>query len=714
VKFHLNRFLRRVRIHGGEFDTSARAMYRVSEKGSLMSYEKELFARADLRIVRGSTIERKQMSTKTTFKRIALVTVAALGFGVMSVVPSTATINADSLTLSAATAAQTTAETSTATSATATLAFLGTVGVDSASVTASLVSGPSGSTALPFLSLLETTSASIDTQTSSTKPVGSITAPNTAAVVWAKGASGTVAASAKFRVFVGNDSLTAPAKAGTYVVKLTPATVGSSGALQGATAQTLTITVTAAAALDTVITSATSIITAGIVESGTADAIVTASRTLAASTPLAKANAVANIKITPKNAAGTTVGTASNAGESMTAILTGPGTLGTGAWNAGDGTGRAISVKAGDFVYVYPDGSSGVATITISSALGVVLATEKVTFFGAATSIVTSAVATVLNPNATNNGDGSDVTTRPIKVVATDAAGVNVSNLASSLRVTSETTTIVSDSYASSTCSYDSTEGAYFCTLQGVAAGKTKITVGTKTSSTDTTATNINGNSVEVRVGTTTAASVKVTTDKTSYAPGEKATITVQLLDADGNINADGIYTNIFATGGISSDFVLGTGSDTLTATGVATRVSGTAAIAGKTTYTVYMPQNTGNIKFTYKTAGTAVTGTAPSALSGLAVANQAVTTSFTVSVSSPAVDAAAAAAEEATAAANDATDAALSAAEAAEAATAMAQEAVDAVAELSAEVTKLISALRAQITTLTNLVVKIQKKVKA
>jgi hypothetical protein len=43
------------------------------------------------------------MSTKTTFKRIALVTVAALGFGVMSVVPSNAVVNADSLTLSAVT-----------------------------------------------------------------------------------------------------------------------------------------------------------------------------------------------------------------------------------------------------------------------------------------------------------------------------------------------------------------------------------------------------------------------------------------------------------------------------------------------------------------------------------------------------------------------------------------------------------------------------------
>ena len=76
MKFHLKRFLRRVRIHGGEFDTSARAMYREGVTSSL---------RAELRIVRGSTIERKQMSTKTTFKRIALVAVAALGFGVLSV-----------------------------------------------------------------------------------------------------------------------------------------------------------------------------------------------------------------------------------------------------------------------------------------------------------------------------------------------------------------------------------------------------------------------------------------------------------------------------------------------------------------------------------------------------------------------------------------------------------------------------------------------------
>jgi hypothetical protein len=648
------------------------------------------------------------MSTKTTFKRIALVTVAALGFGVMSVVPSTATINADSLTLSAATATQTTAETATATGAVVTLSFLGTALVDSASVTASLVSGPAGSTALPFLSITETTSALVDSATAGAKVVGGIINPNTAAAVWARGtADAAVSASAKFRVFVGNDSLTAPAKAGTYVVKLTPATIGLSGALQGATAQTLTITVTAAAALDTVITTATSIITAGTVESGTADAIVTASRSLAASTPNAFANAKANIKITPKNAAGTTVGVtnATNPGESMTAVLTGPGSLGTGVWGTGDAIGRAISVKAGNFVYVYADGNSGEATITISSAAGVVLATEKITFFGAATSITTAVETAVLNPTAVASGANADA----LAVTVKDAAGVVVSNLNSGLYVTSETTTIVSQSYANS-CTFDTTDQVYYCTLTGVAAGKTKITVGTKSSATDATVGAINATAVEVRVGTQTAASVKVTTDKTSYAPGEKATLTVQLLDADGLAVADGVYTSIFATGGITTDFVLGSGSDTTTATKVEA-ASGAVAVGGKRAFTVYMPQNTGTITFSWTTGGTAVTGTAPTATVGLLVANQAVKGTLPVTVSNPAVEAATVAAEAAEAAAQDATDAALDATTAAEAAGALAQEAVDAVAELSAEVTKLMAALKAQITYLTKLVMKLAAK---
>ena len=78
------------------------------------------------------------------------------------------------------------------------------------------------------------------------------------------------------------------------------------------------------------------------------------------------------------------------------------------------------------------------------------------------------------------------------------------------------------------------------------------------------------------------------------------------------------------------------------------------------------------------------------------------------------AAEAAQEAAAEATDAANAATDAANASAEAADAATAAAQDAADAVAALSTQVSEMISALKKQITALTNLVIKIQKKVRA
>jgi hypothetical protein len=640
------------------------------------------------------------MSTKTTFKRIALVTVAALGFGVLSVVPSSAVSNADTLTLSSATAAQTTAETATATSSTATLAWLSGNDTESFTVIASLVSGPAGNTALPYMTVTETSSAQVGSNDLNAVTIAKTGTnyinPNAKANVWATSASA-AAASAKFRVWVGSGTggVTAPTKAGTYVVKLTPAVVGGGGTLN-ATAQTITITVTTAASLDTVAATATSLISAADTNTATADEVVTASKSITTTAAGLQAPA-AVIRVTLKNAAAATT-----TGESYTATIAGSGTLGIGRWDNLDAIpdtyvaqGRAITVRAGDAVQVFADGSSGVGTITISSAAGLTLATEKVTFFGDATSIVTTVVTSPLAVGA--NADA-------LSVVAKDAAGTIVSS-SGILYVTSDAVSKVSNSYAQG-CSFSIADQVYYCPLTGVAAGTANITVGTKSSATATTG--VNAAAVAVRVGTTTPASVKVTLDKASYAPGEKATLTVQLLDADGNATGDGDYASIFATGGLKSNFELGATSDTLTSTGVF------RAVAGKKTYTIYMPAVTGAVTITGKTAGTAVTGTAPSALTGLAVANQAVAISVSATVSSPGVDAAAAAAEEATAAANDATDAALSAAEAAEAATAMAQEAVDAVAELSAQVTSLISALRAQITALTNLVVKIQKKVKA
>ena len=70
-----------------------------------MTYVSALIAQADLRKLRGSTIERKQMSTKAIYKRIALVAVASLGFGVLTSI-SPANASKGTLTLSGTTVAR--------------------------------------------------------------------------------------------------------------------------------------------------------------------------------------------------------------------------------------------------------------------------------------------------------------------------------------------------------------------------------------------------------------------------------------------------------------------------------------------------------------------------------------------------------------------------------------------------------------------------------
>ena len=675
MKFHLNRFLRRVRIHGGEFDTSARAMYREGVTSSL---------RADLRIVRRSTIERKQMSTKTTFKRIALVTVAALGFGVLATVPSQATVSAHSLTLASTSATQLTSETVTAGAGVATVSFLNSGLGDTVSVTAYLMSAPAGNTAVPYMLVSETSSAFVDDvaqfDAQLTTSYADVITGQVAYITPSRATPSAV--TAKLKVFMNG-----PTKAGTYTVKLVPAVVSGGGVID-TTGVTLTITVAQNPATDTVAVSASSIINSGETSSATTDATVTHPKGTTAEVAVASRAAAATVKVTLKNAAGATT-----TGESYTATIDGAGILGT-ATNSGttiDGSpiGRAITVKAGEVVQVYNDGASGVGTITIKSALGVTLATEKVTFYGSAAKITVSlADATIAKPTS-NTGF--------LALAIEDAAGTAVTT--GTYKVVSDATSVISDNYSSG-CSYDSTDG-WLCDITGVKAGTANLTVTSNASSTDTTG--ISSAKLAVRVGSIKPDSVAVSFDKASYIPGEKATISVTIKDADGNLVPSGQYTGIFKTGGLVPDYSFGTGSDTLTATAAHTVVDGVQK------YTVFMPQINGTLTLKGTTGSTTTADNA-----GLALANQAKAISLAVAVVNTVADAAAAAAEEATAAANDATDAALSAAEAAEAATAMAQEAVDAVAELSASVTKLISALRAQITTLTNLVVKIQKKVKA
>jgi len=378
MQFHLPSFLRRVRIHGGEFDSSARAMNR-GEQVRLLQ--------AEPRIVRGSTIERKQMSTKTTIKRIALVSVAALGFGLLSVVPSNAAAQLDSVTVSAATGTQETTDTLTAGSVLVTATLAGIAGTDTLTVTASIVSGPAYID--PVLAFKESTTATIG----GSGAVATV-APKSASVTQATG---------KFNLY-----LNAPTVAGTYVVKLTP-----TGGVN-AVSTNVTITVTTKALLSTVATSATSFLNVGETSSATADAVVTAGK--AASTTVA----AATIKVTLKNASAALV-----TAESFTATVSGPGLLGSGedtgtTITGPSAVGRALTVHNGHVLQVFPDGTSGVSTITISSAAGLVLATETVTFFGDAATIVATVKKPVLG--------GTSAVAGVLDIVVKDASGVAVAS----------------------------------------------------------------------------------------------------------------------------------------------------------------------------------------------------------------------------------------------------------------------------------------------
>ena len=183
-------------------------------------------------------------------------------------------------------------------------------------------------------------------------------------------------------------------------------------------------------------------------------------------------------------------------------------------------------------------------------------------------------------------------------------------------------------------------------------------------------------------------------------------TVTVTVKDFNGNIVAgSGIDVNLVGTGRLgngASFSTFTTASDGTVSFDVTGAATVTAKISSTATFKYLFLAGYGD------TTGAVVTTGAPAGVRSVSVTTEGNT--VTASAAQTAADAAA----EATDAANAATDAANAAAEAADAATAAAQDAADAVAALSAQVASLISGLKAQLTALTNLVIKIQKKVKA
>ena len=606
------------------------------------------------------------MSTKTTFKRIALVAVAAMGFGMLSVAPSSAAhvFSADTLTLSSATS---TVAVGSSVSITATVGFIAGGSIETMTVTSSFTSAPSGA----VVSELPTPTFS--------------SGSNSYAQF-----NGKVINAGAQAINIGTQNVStvtfSPLQVGTYVIKFLPEAATTSDAIN-ATAQTWTVTVTALATAAAADSTSTSVLRSGNLVSGSAQS-VSAAMAVAAGVP------AATILVTPLVG-----GLATTGSTVITASVSGPGTVGIGTSAPATSTGRSLTSgfsPGAIVVSVYADGTSGSSVVTITLG-SVVLGTKTVTFYGAAATITSTLVIPVIN-----SGSGA-VAQSAVTALVKDANGIAVPG--AKVWFASGTPAVFASTGATAV-SAGSTGIATFSVL-GLTAGTSTVTA--QNVAVGSTAT-ISAAAVSVRAGSNVASTVTMTLDKATYVPGEAVTLTVVIKDAAGSTVADGDHV-VFATGGVTS-------SRALT---VSTLPSGTTLTAGSSTGTLTYKLNAPLSSGDFVISAVGDTDLAASQ-SGLAISvTGTVGLSADATAAADAVAAAADAAAEATDAANAATDAANAAAEAADAATAAAQDAADAVAALSVQVGELVAGLTAQITAqkaairaLTNLVIKIQKKIKA
>ena len=610
------------------------------------------------------------MSTTTNFKRIALVAVAALGIGLLSSVPSQAASTA-AITVTNGTAGQNGARSDSSTAAL--INFTGLLGAaDSVTMYVVAKSAPAGSTVSPVFINLDSstptqTGVIVDTQTNlllqTTGGPFQVAAGNTdfldtvSATTSATGVGGVrlyspadVIVNRTFGLMLDSvtstswlsTSATVGRVAGTYVYTVVVKTYENGNNLLGRETRTVltdvSIVIAATTAQSTTVSPSLTTAFLGTASSAnTADASISAVST-ASSTP------VGYITVNTMNASSVAVV------ESITVTITGAGSLFHGSTG---GTSLTIAGSGTENIQVRPDGRAGIAVITVSTPTRT-FAAKNVNFYSKAAKTIS---ASVFNPTLTLGANSTAIAATAVDSTGGNWAGAMyiVASAAADALVGGSATTPVA-------CTYElvADTKTHFCPVSTIATGTAKFKLIDAATVALATATS---NEVTVTVANNPVTSIKLAFNKATYAAGEKAYITVTALDAAGKTLQGQTHSSLLASGGITTSYAFGNGSDTLTMTSIATSVSNSAttpSTAGAKTYTVYMP-TTGVVKIT-------ATGGASVALSGQ------------VEVS-------------ATATVSDSASAALAA--------------VTALATT-------VASLKTLITTLTNLVLKIQKKVKA
>ena len=647
------------------------------------------------------------MSTTTNFKRIALVAVASLGLGVLSSVPSQALIGSSSivLTTTAGTAVNnpaTALQQDTSTGALVTIQFLASNGnTDSVTLTIAAKSKPNSTVAYPkaLLTLVDTASGSTDNTTvrldtrvaaagaqtsnpqaselvakntiQSFNPVVATTGPDSGTAALISTPNDNKYAYASFRLHM-DTATTRAAGSYVYTVIASPFEHVAAGATPSATAasvKTIDVTIVVGTTGSTVASAASSFASM-IAGSSYGDNIAAAlgkvdSEVAAVATASTTPRAV--IRVGLRTSTSTTT-----AAESVTVSMTVAGSSGV---TSGTPVGRNAtyayteSARTTGYldIFIYSDGSAGTATVTISTP-SVTFAAKTVSFYAVAPTTLVASVATPLM----KLGSQTDV----VRVTAKDAAGISfagtlyiyASDAASAVTAGAVRATAAADALA---CTWDAANDRHSCTLTGNLAGTGKFKVSNYATAALATAAasgaEVTSNEVTLTVNTATVAKVALSFDKATYAPNERMRIYITPQDAAGNPLPAGSYPNLFASGGITSPTAFLTASGTavdltpVSADTAAVASSTSGARAGSKVFTVYAPANGGTVT---------ISATGGSSLP--AAGRVAVTATATVTDSGAA-----------------------------------------ALAAVTALATT-VASLKTLITTLTNLVLKIQKKVKA
>ena len=638
---------RAIRILRGNRDESARASHLVVNKDRFVYNELLQVNQAETEKYSQSTFfERKIMSTKTAFKRVALVAAAALAIGGFSGVSANA-------------------------AGPATPTFPSS---------ASEVTGT-------YQTVTLTAGSNDKYYTISSTGVGTVlypTAPNTTGLVTGTNEVWYAGATPGASSFAGGEVLT---------FSVYSATAGT---------QTLTITGNTTAANTTTITwGAAPVVSVGnsVIATNNAADIPTVAKTTVATedTGLSAVDSVNTLAggayVLLNNNASPVAAVTSDV---LSASVSGPGIIKIGAtYAAATATagGRSVSNAAAGstaVVVLYGDGTAGTSTVTVSdSTAGIVLGTFTATFYSTTVAKITATtnysvpltIPADFKPTPTEGFTGSLGTPAvgaPVSVTAADANGNAIPNDAALISVSSSNTAVAT--VASSTPSWDSTNGYYYPVIQPVAEGKTTLTF------TDV-ATGLVTATATVWVTSPVIATLTAASDNSSYDPGTKVLYTLTAADAAGNPVADGGYTDLIATAPTSNVGLQGT------IPGVSSGTATTVFLGGVNSSTLYAPLATANVAIAGGVLGTSSNDLA-TALQGATIAEVDFSTTGS---SDDAANAATDAANEATDAANAATDAANAAADSADAATQAAQDAdTQAQAALAA-----VTALSQQVTTL-------------